>query len=313
MIRKWVSRGMLPQVALGFSLLIMLTAQAWALVIFVRHGLSTLVFPYPLDYGEGPVLDQAVRLADFENVYRADLWTSPYVVANYPPLFELVEVPFVWLFGPAFWYGRAISLASVLAVAVLITLTLHTLTKNKIGAVVGGLAFLSILYVLSWSGYARVDSLGLVLCCAGLFVVACWPERRRAVIIAALLLLGAAYTCQTYIMVAPFAAFVWLLAQGQHRRAGELAGVFWRLGLALFLILNVLTDGGFFFNTVISNINEFRWQRLSYYVSEMQEVMPYLLLTGGAFWLLPWWKWVKSLSRSGLWRRIRPERYFQLG
>ena len=283
------SREMLPQVALGFSLLIMLAAQGWALVIFISHGLSTLVFPYPLDYGEGPVLDQAVRLAGFENIYRVDLWTPPYVVANYPPLFELVQVPFVWLFGPAFWYGRTIPLASVLAVAVLTALTLHALTKSKIGAAVSSLTFISIPYVLSWSGYARVDSLGLVFSGAALFVVARWPERRRAVVNAALLLLAAAYTRQTYIIVAPFTAFVWLLAQGQRRRAGELAGVFWGLGLTSFLILCVLTDGGFFFNMVTSNINEFRWERLSYYVSEMQEVMPYLLLAGGAFCLLPWW------------------------
>ena len=293
--RIWASRGLLPQVAVGFSLLIMLIAQGWALVIFVRHGLSALAFPYHSDYGEGPLLDQAVRLADFENIYRTDLSTPPYVVANYPPLFELVEVPFVWLVGPAFWYGRVISLASGVAVAVLIVLTLHALTKNKIGAAVGGLTFLSIPYVVSWSALARADMLGLALSWAGLFVVARWPERRRAVIIAALLLLAAAYTRQTYIIVAPFVAFVWLLTQGQRRRAGELAGVFWGLGLVLFLILNVLTDGGFFFNTVISNMNEFQWERVSYYVSYMQEVMPYLLLAGGAFWLLPWWwGWVKA-------------------
>jgi hypothetical protein len=273
----------------------MLIVQGWALVIFVRHGLSALVFPDPLDYGEGPLLDQAVRLADFENIYRADLATPPYVVTNYPPLFELVEVPFVWVFGPAFWYGRAISLASVIAVAVLIALTLHALTKNKIGAAAGGLTFLSIPYVLIWSGFARVDFLGLALSWAGLFIIVRWPERRRAVVIAALLFLAAVYTRQTYIIVAPFAAFFWLLAQGQRRRAGELAGVFWSLGLALFLILNVLTDGGFFFNTVTSNINEFQWEKVFYYVSEMQGVMPYLLLAGGAFWFLPWWwGWVKS-------------------
>lgn len=283
----------MPQVAVGFSVLIMLMAQGWALVIFVRHGLSALAFPYPLDYGEGPLLDQAVRLAGFENIYRTDLSTPPYVVANYPPLFGLVQVPFVWLFGPAFWYGRAISLASIVMVAILIALTLHALTNNKIGAVAGGLTFLAVPYALSWSSLGRVDALGLALSWGGLFVVARWPERRRAVILAALLLLAAAYTRQTYALAAPFAAFVWLFTRGQRRRASELAAVVWGLGLALLLILSVLTKGGFFFNTVISNVNEFRWERVSYYASEIQEFMPYLLLSGVAFWLLPWW-WVKS-------------------
>ena len=291
---QWLSRELLSQVAIGVSLLILLVAQGWAVVILVRHGVSALAFSYPLDYGEGPLLDQAVRLADLKNIYWADLATPPYVVANYPPLFGLVQAPFVWLFGPAFWYGRAISFVSALAVALLIALTLHALTKNKIGAAVGGLTFLAVPYVLLWSSLARVDLLGLALSWAGLFAVARWPERRRAVILAALLLLAAAYTRQTYALAAPFTAFVWLLAQGPRRRAGEFACVVWGLGLVLLIILSTLTEGGFFFNTVISNMNEFQWERWSYYVSEVQSLMPYLLLSGGAFLLLaPWWQ-VKS-------------------
>jgi hypothetical protein len=291
-IGQWLSRKQLSsQVAVGVSLLILLIAQIWAAMILVRHGLNALAFPYPLDYGEGPLLDQAVRLANFKNIYWADLTTPPYVVANYPPLFELAQAPFVWLFGPAFWYGRVISLISAVAVAILIALTLHALTENKIGAAAGGLTFLAVPYVLTWSSLARVDMLGLALSWAGLFVVAHWPESRRLIILAAMLLLAAVYTRQTYALAAPFAAVVWLLVQSPRRRALELAGVVWGLALMLLLILSVLTDGGFFLNTVIFNMNEFHWERWSFSFSEVQRLMPYLLLSGGAFLLLaPWWQ-----------------------
>ena len=46
----------------------------------------------------------------------------------------LAQVPFVWLFGPALWYGRLISLLSVAAVALFVGLTLHALTKDRIAA-----------------------------------------------------------------------------------------------------------------------------------------------------------------------------------
>jgi hypothetical protein len=58
-----------------------------------RH--KGITFPYPLDHGEGPLLDQAMRLARFENIYRRDLTLPPYTLANYPPLFPLAQAPFV--------------------------------------------------------------------------------------------------------------------------------------------------------------------------------------------------------------------------
>ena len=48
---------------------VFLLAEAWAAWLFVRHGVAALAFPYPLNYGEGPLLDQAVRLTDLKNIY----------------------------------------------------------------------------------------------------------------------------------------------------------------------------------------------------------------------------------------------------
>jgi hypothetical protein len=156
---------------------LLLLAQGLAVLLFLRHGWDALAFPYPLNYGEGPLLDQSVRLAQFQTIYRTDLTVSPYVVSNYPPLFMLAQVPFVWLFGPALWYGRLISLLSVAAVALFVGLTLHTLTKDRIAAIAGGLIFPAMPYVVRWSSLSRVDLLGLALSWAGLFVVARWPDR----------------------------------------------------------------------------------------------------------------------------------------
>ncbi len=291
------------RVAPGVATAVLLLAQSWALMLFLRHGWDALAFPFPLNYGEGPLLDQAVRLANFEGIYPADLGKAPYTISNYPPFYLLVQAPFVWLFGPELWYGRLISLASVAATALFVALTLFTLTRDRIAAMAAGLTFPAIPYVLRWSSLGRVDLLGLALSWAGLFAVVRWPQRRRAMLAAALLFVAAVLTRQTYVLAAPLTAFVWLLVQGQRRRALELAGLGCGLGLVSFAALNVATDGGFFLNTVTANINDFRWERVSFNALGAGLACPLLLLGGLAFaWRAPkdraWWLVVPYLALS---------------
>lgn len=281
-----------------------LFAGAWAASLFARHGLDALAFPYPLNYGEGPLLDQAVRLAALENIYPSDISKPPYVVSNYPPLFVLLQAPLVWAFGPEFWYGRAISLASTVAAAVLIAQILHALTRDRTASAAGGLSFLAVPFVLHWSSLDRVDALGLALTLAGLHAVVRSPDRR-GVVLASLLLVAAIYTRQTFALAAPLAAFTWLLACGQRRPALALAALTGGPSLLLLWVLNVLTGGGFFFHTVTSNVNEFRWDRVVFHLSTTQSLMPILLLGGLAFLILglrsraaSWWLLVSYLLGS---------------
>jgi len=275
---------------------VLLATGVWATSLFVRHGLAALAFPYPLDYGEGPLLDQAARLADFRNIYPNELSKPPYVISNYPPLFVLIQAPLVWLFGPGFWYGRAISLVSTVAVAALIALTLHALTRDRVASAAGGLTFLAVPFVLHWSSLSRVDMLGLALSWAGLYAAVRKPEGSRGVILVALLVVAATYTRQTYALAAPLSAFVWLLAQHRRREALTLAAVVGGLGLTLLAVLSALTGGGFFLHTVISNLNEFRWEQVTFYIGRVKGIMPILLVGGIAFLIAglrsrdaPWW------------------------
>ena len=293
------------RVALWVATVLLLLAQGLAVLLFLRHGWEALRFPYPLNYGEGPLLDQAVRLARFENIYRTNLSGPPYVIANYPPLFMLAQVPFVLLFGPAMWYGRLISLISVAAVALFVGLTLHALTRDRIASVAGALIFPAMPYVVRWSSLSRVDSLGLALSWAGLFIVARWPQKRWSVFVSALLLVAAVYTRQTYILAAPLAAFVWLVAQGQRRRALQTAAISGGACLLLFAALNISTSEGFFLNTITANLNDFRWERVSLNALGALLACPVLLLASLAFIVLTprkgneaWWLVAPYLAAS---------------
>jgi multiple sugar transport system permease protein len=283
---------------------IFLLAGVWAATLFARHGLAALAFPYPLNYGEGPLLDQAVRLQELQNIYPPDLSRPPYVISNYPPLFVLLQAPLVWTFGPALLYGRAISLVCTVAVAGLISATINRLTRDRRASAAGGLTFLAVPFVLHWSSLDRVDMLGLALSWGGLYTLVRRPDRR-GVILAALLLVAAVYTRQTYVLAAPLASLAWLLARGQRRHALGLLITTGGLGLLLLGVLGVLTKGGFLLHTVTANANEFRWELVTGYLSYLGSLMPILLVGGLAFVVLGlrnrpagWWLVVTYLAAA---------------
>src|SRR5919108_1771591 len=118
----------LPGIVFSLALLLLAARLGISLFEYAQLAGAALAFPFPLDYGEGPILDQTLRLAQFENIYRSSFASPPYTVSNYPPLFQLIQVPLTWIIGPAFWYGRLISILSALSAVGLIGLILHTLT-----------------------------------------------------------------------------------------------------------------------------------------------------------------------------------------
>src|SRR5215813_9521020 len=105
----------LPKIIFILALLLLLARLSISLFEYAQLAGAALAFPFPLDYGEGPMLDQTSRLTHFENIYRNSFATPPYTVSNYPPLFQLIQVPLAWIVGPAFWYGRLISILSAVS------------------------------------------------------------------------------------------------------------------------------------------------------------------------------------------------------
>jgi hypothetical protein len=254
-------------------------------LVYARNCWRVLSFPYPLDYGEGPLLEQAIKLSRFENIYRNDLTSPPYTVANYPPLFMLVQAPFVAFFGPAFWYGRLISIVGMASSAVIVGLITHTLTTNKSASIIAALGLISIPFASSWSLLCRVDSLALALSLAGLLAIVRFPKCRFALTASVALLLAAIYTRQSYGLAAPVAGAVWLARQVSLRRAVFFLAALGIGGMALFLAINVATKGGFFLHIVKANINDYQIQQLQYYMKEFCKLAP-IQIGGGIAYLI---------------------------
>lgn len=256
----------LPRIIFILAFLLLLARLGIALFEYVRLASAALAFPFPLDYGEGPMLDQTLRLAGFETIYRNSFASPPYTVSNYPPLFQLIQVPFTWIVGPAFWYGRLISILSAVSAAALIGLILNTLTGDRIASAIGGLAMLAFPYLLQGSVLNRVDALALALSLGGLYATVRWPSHRHGPWVAGLLFTATAFVNPRYALTAPLTAFIWLWHLEHRRQAFRLAAVVTGSWVVLFLILNLITQGGFYLNTVLANWTAFSWDTVTSYL-----------------------------------------------
>ena len=120
------------------------------LLIFLVHGLIVLGFQYPLDYGEGPLLNQALRLAQGEPLYPEKIESPPYLISNYPPLYVLLNAALVALFGPSLVLGRLVSFLSTLGAALMIAQIIRHFSKENdiLPMLTGASLFLIIPYVL---------------------------------------------------------------------------------------------------------------------------------------------------------------------
>jgi hypothetical protein len=255
----------LPGIIFGLTLLLLVARLGVSVFEYARLARAALAFPFPLDYGEGPMLDQTLRLAHFENIYRNSFASPPYTVSNYSPLFQLIQVPLARIVGPAFWYGRLISVLSAVSAAGLIGLILNTLTGDRLAAAIGGITLLAFPYLLQGSVLNRVDALALALSLGGLYATVRWPSHRQGPWVAGLLFIAAAFTNLRYAFIAPFTAFVWLWHLDHRRQALRLAAIVTGSCLGLFLSLNLITQGGFYLNTVLANWTSFSWYAITGY------------------------------------------------
>ncbi len=222
-------------------------------IAFLYVAWRHVSYPYPLDLGEGLLLDQCRRLSEGDRLYKP-FGGYPYKADHYPPLYPLMAAPLNRAWGTSFAYGRLISVLATLGTTILLYRTIHRITANRPAAMMSSLLYLASPYVLLWSSVHRVDSLGLFFTMSGIVVSLQGFESRR-IFLAIPLFLLAGLSKQTFI-AAPLAVFVTLLVQDRRR------GIFWGLimavtGAAAFGFLLYFSDGEAVFHLITSANNRF--------------------------------------------------------
>jgi hypothetical protein len=231
--------------------------------VLTYHLSQTVAFPYDLNYGEGYVLNDAVRLSRGEPIYT-DIQQFPMIRSPYPPLYPWLWSLFLGLSGPAFVVGRALSLGALVGLDALLAWNAHRVRCGIWPVVVATALLAASPFVYQWAGYARVDLLALLFAAAGV-CAAQWFLGWRGVAISGVLCTLALWTKQTT-LTATLAVGIALLVRSRHEGLvfGALVGVPSAVALAA---LNAATGGEFWRHVVEGNAsNPVLPLRAAYYV-----------------------------------------------
>lgn len=261
---KWASTARKGAIGLLMAMLLFRAIE------FAATGLAAINYRWGLDYGEGIVWQQA-RLIFTDKAY-GPIDQFPAIVFHYTPFYHAVSSLVSGALGTdELATGRAISLLSAF-VAALASGAISAMLVDRRGrtsdrwlaACAAALLVFSFVPVINWAPLMRVDMLAIALSLLGLVAAFKSLERPRLMLLASLLFVAAIYTKQTTI-AAPAAAFaVLLLTRPRLAVQGIIASTV--LGLAALLLLNWLTDGGFYRHVFLYNVNRVEPDRLLWIV-----------------------------------------------
>lgn len=287
-------------------------AFLYLLVVAGSYGWYAWVmahYPYAIDYGEGHALQRVIGLLDGRSPYP-DFGAAPYLVGNYPPLFDiLVAIP-TYFDGPQLLWGRAVSIFGTLAAGAFIAVFVYMQSGRKAPACLAGLMFFASHWLMVWSVVGRIDLLSVAFTLAGLVVFAEEKFRRRngMLWLSASLFAAAIYTRHSA-LAGPMAALLYLLFRyrsglrlGDHEAARADLRVFLRFGLMLTLLvalpalfLQWLTNGNFLPHISTLTVGQFRLDNLKNLWESFATLHGPALFLASAYVALSLWQRVPSL------------------
>lgn len=251
--------ALLPTIAVAVLALLSVALLSF----FSIRTLHLLAYPYPLDYGEGPLLAQIELLLSGTPIWLlyGDPGRPPYQIVNYPPvyhLFSLIPASFIRFISgsdtiAALIGGRLISVvAAIMTLIAIRQLTLATVPQAFWRSTLLACTVLGIPIFREWSALVRVDMLGV---CLGLWGLVCiqQPHNTRRLFGGAVLLALCVLT-KPSLIAAPAAALLWLLLH-QRRQALIVGATMLLIGGLAALLLHIGSGGWFFFHVLTANAN----------------------------------------------------------
>ncbi|MCY3833561.1 MAG: hypothetical protein OXG85_11130 [Chloroflexi bacterium] len=232
-------------------------ALLFSFLVYILFAANLARFPYDYDQGEGFEVHDSVLFSRGALPYR-DTETYPFYASNYPPLFHMMAAPFVWLFGPAYWYGRLLGfLGSLVSAAAIAYAVYRDGTRHKWIAALSGLAFLSSNFVYHIGPLFRQHTMMVTFETLAVVALAGAVPRRdkRGIALGLALLLCAGYTKQLAAITA-LAAIAWMFIR-QPARAWTWTLGFALVGAAIFLWLNIASGGQWWNQAIVANVNVF--------------------------------------------------------
>ncbi len=240
------------------------------LLIYVSYALELFRWPFDYDQGEGFELHDAILYSQGDWPYR-DNATFPFYASNYPPLFHLLIVPLLPIFGPRLVAGRLVSFAATLitagTLAVVVRRKLASQKQDWMGTwflpLVSGLGFLASNYVYQIGPLCRMHMTLVMFETLAIAFIGEFDHPKHGMhnlVVGLLMLFFAGYTKQTAVFtVAAALSYVFLRDVKKALLAG--AGLALAAG-ATFWLINVATQGEWWVNIIQANVNAFDYRQM---------------------------------------------------
>lgn len=261
------------------------------LVVYVSYAVELFRWPYDYDQGEGFELYDAILYSQGEWPYR-DNGTFPFYGSNYPPLFHLLMVPLLPVFGPRLLAGRVLSFTATLITAGTIGVVVRRgirgdrrdWMRDWFIPAVSGLAFLASNYVYQIGPLCRMHMTLVMFETLAIAFIAEFDDARhgnRNLILGMVMLFCAGYTKQTAVFtVAAGLSYVFLRDVRKALLAG--AGLAVSAG-AVFWLINVATDGQWWINIIQANVNEFDYRQTLFLFRQWFDLHALFVILGAGY------------------------------
>lgn len=256
-----------------FTKTIFYTILILYIIFFLYHAIIYILYPYDIDNEEGFVLNQAKQIAAGNTIYPA-LKSYPYTVGNYTPLFQLLCVPFIWLFGVHHAIGRTISVLSTLGISAFVFLFVKKLTNDKESAFISATFPLCTHYVYCWSVYNRVDMLAIFFSFLGLYFVF---QINKKETLAPIFFFVLSFYTKPNMIAGPLAVTAVYLLKKDFKTAFRFFACFLLTILSIFAVINYYTKNLFFKHVILYNLNPFSWHTVWLYANNFFRFYPIFL------------------------------------
>src|SRR5664279_3007019 len=181
-----------------------------SLVIF--HCLPLIATPYQIDYGEGLMLDGALRIRHAEPLYPS-AFKFPVVLHVYGPAAYATVAAILPSGAASFPAGRWLILGCSVGLALLIGTILRRLTGSSFIGLCFGLLLLTLPTFRFWLIFLRADVIGVLFSMIGIVIYVSNQKRYLWTIP----FFGVALFCKYSLLAAPIALFLHLIVSGKGK------------------------------------------------------------------------------------------------
>ena len=211
--------------------------------LVITRSVPLITSPYQIDYGEGSMLEGALRIRHAQPLYP-NPFGFPVVIHMYGPTAYAAVASVLSSDSPSFPAGRVLTLVCCIAISLLLGSLLRRMTGSWWIGVSFGLLLLTLPAFRFWLYLLRADVIGVVFSTAGITLYLLNEKRWYW----SVPFFGLALFCKYSLLAAPIAVFIHLILNRKLKQGLAFATVLSLVCTFAFIGLQLKTGGWFAFH-----------------------------------------------------------------